>query len=344
MDKKETEEVSVMFSEKLPLVSVLMPAYNHAQFVERAVKSVWNQTYKNIELIVVDDGSLDGTYKVLMELRELSPIKFRLESQNNHGVSYTLNKCIKMAQGEWIATLASDDMYRSDYIETMVDNAVLSCLDQRVFHCDAIRIDEHDKCGERLSEIRTVPPLQGDAFDKILYSTGFIIPSTIFLSKKLISEVGGFDERLVAEDFDFHLRLARNASFHYINKPMFFSRALSGSLGNRMEVWSDDIFKSLEKHRLFIGDKYNEVVLHHHKRLMKGSAQRLSFKNSVKHYRCYFSIYSENGILGKKIYFIIVILREVSRGILVFLFPGSAVEFLRFLKHKIYKFMRTIKK
>ena len=101
---------------ELPLVSVLMPAYNHQQFVEQAVRSVWAQTYKNIELIVIDDGSSDRTLEILKRLSLQSPISMKVDTHANQGICRTLNKCFDLSRGELIAFLASDDQYSEKFI------------------------------------------------------------------------------------------------------------------------------------------------------------------------------------------------------------------------------------
>ena len=104
--------------EIFPLVSVIIPCYNHQNYVEKSLKSVFDQTYKNIEIIVIDDGSKDNSVNILKELQKNN--HFILECQENMGVCKTLNKAISMSKGKYIAILASDDYWDLPKIEKQV--------------------------------------------------------------------------------------------------------------------------------------------------------------------------------------------------------------------------------
>lgn len=103
-----------------PLVSVLIPAYNHEQYVRETIESVIAQTYKNIELIIVDDGSADETYEKICAMRNVCEQRFKrvvFETQKNQGVAITSNKTFSMANGEYLFLLASDDVLEKSAIE-----------------------------------------------------------------------------------------------------------------------------------------------------------------------------------------------------------------------------------
>ena len=102
----------------IPLVSVIVPAHNHDRFVAQALRSIAGQTYRQVELVIIDDGSTDRTAEVIA--RELTgfPFPYRFESQSNAGLPVTLNRAISLAQGEYLSFLASDDRYALDFIET----------------------------------------------------------------------------------------------------------------------------------------------------------------------------------------------------------------------------------
>ena len=129
---------------KLPLVSVLIPAFNHEKFVTRAIKSVINQSYNNMELIIIDDGSVDGTSDEIE--KELSSLHFKSVyiKQKNAGINNTLNKMVNIANGEYLKLLASDDELHPKAISRLVSFALLSnhkfdlifgdCLDGHVGH------------------------------------------------------------------------------------------------------------------------------------------------------------------------------------------------------------------
>jgi FkbM family methyltransferase len=319
----------------LPLVSVLMPAYNHERFVEQAVRSVWEQSYKNIELIVIDDGSSDGTLKILRELDSISPISMQVHTQANQGICRTLNKCFAISNGVWVAHLASDDQYRENFIERMVNESNVHPHDLTVLHCDAIGIDERGRESYRLSKIRNVPPLDGDAFFSIVYGRAFIVSSTMFLSRHLMEKVGPYDENLKAEDFDIHLRLSRLARFVFLNEPLFLARNVEGSLGSRRRVWSDDIFTALAKHESVIGPEYEQIITNRHKRLAIACYSDLDFKGASHHLRR--ALESTSLVLGilTLTQIVAIFACHTPRALLVAFLPEGGVLYARRFKHRV---------
>lgn len=101
-----------------PLVSIITPCYNHEKFLRGFIESIYNQTYKKFEFSIIDDGSTDGSLKVIKELSER--YGFEYETQLNHGICYTLNKLIKKTRGKYIIAIASDDVLFKDRLEKQV--------------------------------------------------------------------------------------------------------------------------------------------------------------------------------------------------------------------------------
>ena len=111
-------------AEDTPLVSVILPSYNHVGFVERSIRSVWAQTYPNVELVVVDDASSDGTRDLIAALASEAPRPTRfVPKERNRGVSHSLNLGLGIAQGEWIAVVSSIDRMRKACIPLGRDSA-----------------------------------------------------------------------------------------------------------------------------------------------------------------------------------------------------------------------------
>jgi alpha-1,3-rhamnosyltransferase len=108
------------FSEINNLITVVVPCFNHSDYVARAVVSVLNQSYKNIELVVIDDGSVDNSVNVLKQLQDKHV--FNLIEQQNSGVCKTLNRAIReAASGRYIALLASDDFWHEDKLKLQME-------------------------------------------------------------------------------------------------------------------------------------------------------------------------------------------------------------------------------
>lgn len=242
----------------LPIVSVLMPAYNHEKWVEAAVRSVFAQSYQNVELVVVDDGSTDSTRSILQELASHAPIRMSLHSRNNQGVCRTLNECLNRSSGSLVAHLASDNLLDPRFIERV--EMVSRGLSHRcVVHTDADNIIGT----QRFSRGKpNRPPAQGSAFYAIARGECRIISSSVVFPRWLWAQAGPYDERLVAEDFDMHLRQARFAEFAYIDEPLFCTRKVPSSLGQRPDRWIEDVFIALDKHRdMFDEESFRELLL-----------------------------------------------------------------------------------
>jgi len=111
-------------SKLTPLISVIIPCYNHQKYIQEAIYSVVNQTYSNIELIILNDGSQDNSHKKILELEEICKARFthfHYINKLNEGVAATLNKGLVLSKGLYISFCASDDRYLENHIETLVN-------------------------------------------------------------------------------------------------------------------------------------------------------------------------------------------------------------------------------
>ncbi|OYZ47615.1 MAG: hypothetical protein B7Y13_09695, partial [Sulfurovum sp. 24-42-9] len=105
---------------EIPLVSVIMPSYNHEKYIEEAIRSVWEQTYSNVELIVLDDGSKDSSAEIIKRLEKISPIPMKVVLKENEGLCRTLNVGLELTKGKYICPLASDDKFLKNKISLLV--------------------------------------------------------------------------------------------------------------------------------------------------------------------------------------------------------------------------------
>jgi glycosyltransferase involved in cell wall biosynthesis len=196
-----------------PKVSIVVPSYNHARYIESTISSILNQDYKNLEIIVIDDGSTDSSVSILKTFGE----KIVLVLQQNQGQAATRNNAIKLATGEFIAFLDSDDLYMpckiSSQIKTFeMDNSLA------LVYTDFLIINED---GAIVREVKCPSPAQKTmAFDVL--SGNFICNASVMLRKKCFETEGYFDESVApAADGDMWLRLlTRNFIFGHIAKPL----------------------------------------------------------------------------------------------------------------------------
>jgi glycosyltransferase involved in cell wall biosynthesis len=188
-------------------VSVIIPTYNRKLWLQQAIDSVLAQTYPNVEVIVIDDGSTDGTREALLPHYGE---QIRYVYQDNQGESHARNHGIALAQGEYLAFLDSDDLWLPEKLAQQVGYLNLHPLSGAVF-CLAWSIDENGQRNPRFpygSHFRS----GGFNAERILqdrYSLG--INSTILMRKTAFERTGGFDDRIIyGEDLDFCLRLFLN--------------------------------------------------------------------------------------------------------------------------------------
>jgi len=198
-----------------PLVSVVVPSYNHEAYIEECILSIVNQTYKNIELIVVDDGSTDRSREILQRLQK--QYGFTLVFQENQGVSKTMNKAIRQyAHGKYITGSASDDFLMLDKIEKQVrfleENPDYDMLFGKVYMVDEkSQIIKDMKIFEPFDE-----PVKPIPFELLIENNRVPAPSMI-MRRDIWEKCGGYNENVIIEDFDLWLKIAYYGKIVYLN-------------------------------------------------------------------------------------------------------------------------------
>jgi glycosyltransferase involved in cell wall biosynthesis len=199
----------------LPLVSVIIPTYNRSSQVIEAVHSVFEQTFEDFELIVVDDGSCDGTAE------SFNPYKGRIayRFQENRGVSAARNQGIRMSRGQWIAFLDSDDLWLPKKLETQFqffsqNPEALICQTEEVWI----------RNGRQVNPLKKHQKFSGDIFAPSLLLC-LVSPSAVMIKRDLFEQVGCFDEALPAcEDYDLWLRISAQFPIYLIDQPLVVKR------------------------------------------------------------------------------------------------------------------------
>ena len=193
-------------------ISIVIPTFNRIGSLPRALDSALNQTYQPSEIIVVDNGSSDGTTKLL---RERYP-SIRLLIEKKLGVSAARNKGIRHSKFQWIALLDSDDAWDKTKLEKQ-KNALASSQDQfRLVHTDEIWI----RNGNKFNQMKKHQKFGGDIFNNCL-SLCCISPSSVLINKNIFKEFGYFDESLpVCEDYDLWLKICSQEKILFINQKL----------------------------------------------------------------------------------------------------------------------------
>ena len=229
-----------------PLVSVCIVSYNHGVFTGYCINSIENQDYKNIEILVLDDGSKDNSVEILQNLKSKSSYPFEIIAQENSGcIGANFNKLINRAKGKYLIIMAADDALYPDAISKKVeimenDNSV-----QFVINSQIQRIDENNNLlAPTAKQDIPLDSIENPTAEKILeleYENihSYFIQGCLF-RKSIIDAVGGFDEDMIADDIVLRTKLARcinenpNLKFATLHEPACYYRKHSSSVSSDM--------------------------------------------------------------------------------------------------------------
>lgn len=238
----------------LPLVSICIPNYNKAAFISETIDSVYNQTYPNIELIIVDDCSTDNSLGIIQNKIINAPFKTTvLFNFENKGVCFSLNKAIRIAQGKYYQMIGSDDLILTNKITNQVNIFEKLSDDYAIVFGKSYRMDITGKYLEKdyYESIDFDPSLLKTAKFEDLLLKNFIPSCSHLVRTSAIKEVGMYDESLRAEDWDLWLRLTKKFHFFFTNEYDSIYRIVPTSLSNNPENFADiysALCKTLLKH------------------------------------------------------------------------------------------------
>jgi len=214
-----------------PLVSVIVPAYNHERFICECINSIRNQTYKKIQLVVIDDASTDSTAYLIKELANKFNFQFHINDKNQGHVK-VINYALKtLVKGKYLCILASDDYFPLDKLEQQVE---IMENDQNIAVCsgNAVCIDENSRPILPVSKSLFFDERQ-ISFEELLM--GNTIPAlTCMIRKDIYDKIGYYNEEIITEDWYCWLRILNEGGkiFHF-NKIWGYYRVLQTSLSKR---------------------------------------------------------------------------------------------------------------
>ena len=221
-------------SSENPLVSVVCLCYNHEHFIRKSVESVLNQSYKNIEVIIVDDCSTDNSRQVIQDIVEEYPQVKILLLDENIGNTKAFNKGLALSSGDFIIDLATDDILLEDRVKIGVEEFEKYDDSYGVNFSNAINIDQdgnvfnyHYSVDAEGNAI-TKPP-QGDLYKELIQKY-FICSPTMMVKRSVFERLNGYDENLAYEDFDFWVRSARYFNYCYTDKVLVQRRRIKNSM------------------------------------------------------------------------------------------------------------------
>jgi glycosyltransferase involved in cell wall biosynthesis len=217
----------------MPRVSVILPAYNAEDTIAETVRSVLGQQFEDFELLACDDGSTDGSIRVVEKFRDP---RIRICNMEHSGLSATRNRGLELAGAEFVAFIDADDLWSPDKLGSQVRRLEQS-PDAAAVYSWTVFVDE---CGQFLFA-KEPSYFHGDVFHHLLLSCFVASGSNLMARRSCLSTVGNFDPGLkTAEDWDCWLRLARRWPFALVPRFQVFYRIRSGAIsGNIGQIRAD---------------------------------------------------------------------------------------------------------
>ncbi|WP_018610985.1 glycosyltransferase family 2 protein [Segetibacter koreensis] len=238
----------------LPLVSICIPNYNKAEFITETIDSVFNQTYRNIEVIIIDDCSSDNSVEVIEKKIINAPFKvIFLKNTENRGICYSLNNAVKIAEGKYYQMIGSDDLILPNKISRQVETLEQLTEDYALVFGKPYRMDVHGNYLQKdyYQSIKVdVSSVETLGFEELLLKN-FISSTSHLVRMNAIKEVGMYDETLRVEDWDLWLRLTKKFKFIFLNEYDSVYRIVPTSLTNNLKNFSSvysTYCKTLLKH------------------------------------------------------------------------------------------------
>jgi alpha-1,3-rhamnosyltransferase len=224
-----------------PLVSIIIPSYNHSKYITETIESILGQTYDNFELIVIDDGSQDNSIEIIEKLRLNN--KFIFIKRENKGLCETLNEGINLSRGKYIAICASDDIYLKDKIKLQVDFLETN---PNYALCYG-KIISFDNDGNQ-KFINSKKYKSGKLFLDLI-KTNFVPAVTQMYRKDIFDNIGGFDKDLWIEDWDMLLRISYSYEIGFLDKylAMYRNHGENMSGGKNIRKMYENELKILNK-------------------------------------------------------------------------------------------------
>ncbi len=206
-----------------PLVSVIVPSYNHQAYVGQAIESVLASTLRDIELVLVDDGSTDGSLSVIHRFHDP---RLKVLAQENQGAHAAMNRGVQEARGEWVAFLNSDDLYSPEKLERHVSvhqaNGKLEATASRVRHISA-RGKPLFRFHPTLfwyAMARSVAERHRNLFESLLIVQHLVTTSALFMKRSTFLETGGFLPLRYCHDWHMYLTLAARKGLAVLDEPL----------------------------------------------------------------------------------------------------------------------------
>lgn len=229
-----------------PLVSVLLPAYKHERYIQEAIRSIIAQSYQNLELLLIDDGSPDNTWAMVEELRPECERRFKrviMHRQENTGLCNTYNKLLAEAQGDYVFIVNSDDIARQGAIETLVkfleqngdyavavgNNDIIDEGGNKIYWDKKKRVAHQKSSGfygnfKEFFAHRHVDYEEEFGRYETLINKGNHIPNGYLIRRSIFDIIGGYTDEAPMEDYYIFLQISKFSKIKYIDEILFSYR------------------------------------------------------------------------------------------------------------------------
>ncbi len=226
----------------MPKISVIIPAYNAERTILETIKSVQQQTFKDFELIIINDGSNDSTLDIVTQIKDE---RIRVFSYENGGLPTARNRGIYQAHGEFISFVDADDLWTSDKLELQLA-ALEDSPDVGVAYSWTVCMIETEKT---VSFVKSASVFfEGNVYDKLLLNNFIGSGSNILLRRQAIELAGKFEPTLKScEDWDFYIRLANSSHFVVVPKNQIIYRKAPGSMTSKAKVMEQEALRVIDK-------------------------------------------------------------------------------------------------
>ena len=286
-----------------PLVTVICSCFNHADYVLESLQSVLNQSYKNIQIVVIDDVSSDNSVKIIQDFITPHPEIIFIKNSENLGLNVSVSNAMQFVKGDYFIDLAADDVLLPNCITTQVNTFKNSKFKNlAIVYGNAELIDENNnhleyyfKTNKNLKSQENLN--SGNIYQEIISEKTVICTVAGMYNKLVFDNLSGYDQSLAYEDFDYWIRASRNHNIEFIDAVLVKKRILKSSMHNSFRDFHDkygqSTFKILEKAYHLNRSKSEHKTLK--KRVLR------EFKTSVK--KINFSLIYKNALLYLKLNF-----------------------------------------
>ena len=236
---------------KSPLVSIVIPCYNHQNYVQECIQSVIDQDYQNIELIIIDDGSSDNSVQKIEEMIYACQqrfIRFEFRHRANKGLCATLNEALQWCEGEYYSAIASDDIM----FDCKTSTQIKIIEEKKIIYTNLVGVlTKLSLIGDTEKQFNT--PFKKNytisGFEEFFLQETALTTPSLLLNREKVINAGGYDESLAVEDVDLILKITHaGGEVLSINKPLVYYRRHNNNLSNQKDHVLNEVFNTLKKY------------------------------------------------------------------------------------------------